>query len=249
MGRCHCLSFARQGADIAAVDICNETRGSHELSELNEVASQIRKLGRRAIGIECDVTKGDQVRAMVERVLGKLGRIDILVNNAGIVACNSVVDIPEDEWDKVIDVDLKGVFLCCKYVVPHMIKQKSGKIINISSVNGAYAMEYAAHYCAAKFGVVGFTQSLAREVAKDNVNVNAVGPGDVKTRMLDVYTDLYASRWGIPQETFYEELQKRVTLFGREITCEDVSNAVVWLASEDSRNITGQLILVDGGHK
>lgn len=248
MGYSHCLFLAREGADIAAVSRCKNT-GGDELSEnLKRVISEVQKLGRRAIGIKCDVSKSGEVKAMAEKVLAELGRIDILVNNAGIEEFHSVVEMPEDEWDKIIDVNLKGVFLCCKYVVPHMIKQKSGKIINISSIFGHQASPYVSHYCAAKFGVVGFTQSLAQEVAKYNINVNAIGPGPVNTDMAAQEAPVFGPLLGIPTENYFEECCKRFTLFGREVTVEDVSNAVVWLASEDSRNLTGQLILVDGGH-
>lgn len=249
MGYSHCLALAREGADIAAADICGNIEGIYELSpDLKEVISEIQKLGRKAIGIECDVRKSDEVKAMAERVLLELGRIDILVNNAGIEAFHPVQDISEDEWDKVLDVDLKGVFLCCKFVVPQMIKQKSGKIINISSIYGYQAAPLVSHYCAAKFGVVGFTQSLARELAEHNINVNAVGPGFINTKMADAEAPIFAPLMGIPTETYYQDAIKQVSLFGREITPQDISNAVVWLASEDSRNVTGQLILVDGGH-
>jgi len=249
MGYSHCLALAREGADIAAADICSNIEGIYELSpDLKEVIGEVQKLGRKAIGIKCDVRESDQVKAMAERVLLELGRIDILVNNAGIEAFHPVQDILEDEWDKVLDVDLKGVFLCCKYVVPQMIKQKSGKIINISSIYGYQAAPLVSHYCAAKFGVVGFTQSLARELAEHNINVNAVGPGFINTKMADAEAPIFAPLMGIPTETYYQDAIKQVSLFGREITPQDISNAVVWLASEDSRNVTGQLILVDGGH-
>jgi NAD(P)-dependent dehydrogenase (short-subunit alcohol dehydrogenase family) len=129
-----------------------------------------------------------------------------------------------------------------------MIKQKSGKIVNISSIYGYQAAPMVSHYCAAKFGVVGFTQSLAHEVAEHNINVNAVGPGFINTKMADAEAPLFAPMMGISPENYYQEAIKQVSQFGREITPQDVSNAVVWLASEDSRNVTGQLILVDGGH-
>lgn len=248
MGYSHCLFLAREGADIAAVSRCKNTEGNELSENLKRVISEVQKLGRRAIGIKCDVSKGGEVKAMTGRVLAELGGIDILVNNAGIEEFHSVVEMPEDEWDQVIDIDLTGVFLCCKYALPHMIKQQNGKIINISSIFGYQGAPYVSHYCAAKFGVVGFTQSLAQEVAKYNINVNAIGPGPVNTDMAAQEAPVFGPLLGIPTENYFEECCKRFTLFGREVTVEDVSNAVVWLASEKSRNLTGQLILVDGGH-
>ncbi len=248
MGHSHCVFLSREGADIVAVSRCRNTEGDELSENLKGVISEVQKLGRRVIGIKCDVSKNDEVEAMVGKVLFELGRIDILVNNAGIEAFHRVAEIPEDEWDEILDVNLKGVFLCCKYVVPHMIKQKSGKIINISSIWGYQAGPYVSHYCAAKFGVVGFTQSLAHEVAKYNINVNAIGPGPVNTDMAAQEASGYAPLAGIPTENYFEHICEQYTLFGREVTVEDVSNAVVWLASEDSRNLTGQFILVDAGH-
>ena len=243
MGYSHCLALAREGADVASADICQE-------EELNKVIDEVKSLGRRGIGIKCDVSKSDEVKAMVDKVLAELGKIDILVNNAGTSTAKLVVDVEEDEWDRVLSVNLKGVFLCCKYVLPHMIKQRSGKIINIASVWGRQGAPFCSPYTASKFGVVGFTESLAREVASFNINVNAVGPGPVNTELLQGTAPAWAAYLGIPAEpeAYYENVYKSMTLFGREITAEDVSNTVVWLASEDARNLTGQHILVDGGH-
>lgn len=249
MGYSHCLALAREGADIVAADICANIDGIYELSEdLNDVVSEVEKLGRRAVGVKCDVRSGTEVKAMVEAALQKFGHIDILVNNAGIEAFNLVQDISEEEWDKVLDVDLKGEFLCAKYVLPHMIAQKSGKIVNISSIYGYQGAPMVAHYCAAKFGVVGLTQSLAREVAEHNINVNAVGPGFINTKMADAEAPLFGPMMGVKPESYYDDVIPMVSLFKREITPRDVSDMVVFLASEESRNITGQLLLVDGGH-
>lgn len=248
MGYSHCLAFAKEGAHIAAVSRCKGTEGDELSANLKRLVSEVQALGKRAIGVKCDVSRSDQVKAMVDRVLAEFRTIDILVNNAGIEEFHSVVDTPEEEWDQVIDVNLKGVFLCCKYVVPHMIEKRNGKVINISSIFGYQASPYVAHYCASKFGVVGFTQSLAQEVAKYNINVNAVGPGPVDTDMAAQEAPVFGPLLGIPTENYFEEACKRFTLFGREVTPEDVSNAVLWLASEKSRNLTGQLILVDAGH-
>ena len=232
-----------------AADICADINGIYELShDLADVVSEVEKLGRRAVGVKCDVRSSVEVKAMVDAALREFGHVDILVNNAGIEAFNLVQDIPEEEWDKVLDVDLKGEFLCAKYVLPHMIAQKSGKIINISSIYGYQGAPMVAHYCAAKFGVVGFTQSLAREVAEHNINVNAVGPGFVNTKMADAEAPLFGPMMGVKPESYYHDVIPMVSLLKREITPQDVSDMVVFLASEESRNVTGQLLLVDGGH-
>lgn len=249
MGYSHCLALAREGADIVAGDICGNIDGIYELSEdLSDVVSEVETLGRRAVGVKCDVRNSADVKAMVDTALREFGHIDILVNNAGIEAFNLVQDIPEEEWDKVVDVDLKGGFLCAKYVLPHMIAQKSGKIVNISSILGYQGAPMVAHYCAAKFGVVGFTQSLAREVAEHNINVNAVGPGFINTKMADAEAPVLGPMMGVKPESYYHDVIPMVSLFKREITLQDVSDMVIFLTSEESRNVTGQLFLVDGGH-
>ena len=207
MGYSHCLALAREGADIAAADICANIDGIYELADdLSDVVSEVRKLGRQAVGVKCDVSKSAEVKAMVNTTLHEFGHIDILVNNAGIEAFNLVQDISEEEWDNVLDVDLKGVFLCTKYVLPHMIEQRSGKIINISSVFGYQGAPMVAHYCAAKFGIVGFTEALAREVAEHNINANAVGPGAINTKMTDAEAPLFGPMMGVNPATYYLSL-------------------------------------------
>ena len=251
-GRSHCLVLAREGANIAAVDICRDLdQVSYSLAvedELSSVVNEIRALGRQAIGIRCDVTKGDEVEQMVERVVDEFGKVDILVNNAGITGGAPITEMTEEHWDRVLDVCLKSQFLCCKYVLPHMIKQQSGKIINIGSLAGREGHAGASAYSAAKAGVHNFTHALAKELGPYNINVNCVAPGVINTAMIRGAAPEAAARLGIKPEEVYGYMCKMYTILGREQTEEDVSNAVVFLASEEARNIDGSVIYVDGGH-
>jgi len=252
LGRSHCLLLAREGADIAAVDICRDlpVAGYHlgTESELNDVVSGIRALGRRGIGVRCDVTKSDEVGKMIERVANEFGRIDVLVNNAGITGMASIIDMSEEYWEYMLAVNLKSQFLCCKYVLPHMMKRRSGKIINIGSGSGREGTAGATAYSAAKGAVHIFTHALAKEVAAHIINVNCVAPGAVNTAMMRGATSTVAANLGITGEEIYERMCRRHHMLGREILPEDVSNAVLFLASEESRNVDGLVIYVDGGH-
>lgn len=254
-GHSHCLSLAKEGANIVAVDICRDLPKSmlkYRLAtgpELDNLVNAVRKIGSNSLGVKADVSKEDEVKEMVSRVLDEFGKIDILVNNAGIQpSLLTVWDTPSELWDKVINVNLKGVFLCCKYVVPHMIKQKSGKIVNISSLLGLKGASDSGTYCASKFGVIGLTQALATEVGQYNINVNAICPGVLDTSMTRGIVQEWVEKLGkkTPEEVYLQSI-KQNQLLQRPITVQDISNAVVWLASEESRNITGATLLVDAG--
>ena len=184
---------------------------------------------------------------MVDRTRDKFGKIDILVNNAGMIKVGNVVDMPEKDWDEVLAVNLKGVFLCSKAVAPHMIERHSGKIINISSTAGRRGLPGKAHYHASKFAVIGFTQCLALELASYNINVNCVCPGVVDTYMhRQVLAPHAAKTRGITEDEVYRNMEAGVPL-GRLQTPEDIGNLVAFLASEEAKNITGQSINVNGG--
>ncbi len=253
MGRAHALTLAREGADVAAVDICRDqplspvSGGGEEA--LNKLVEEIRSLGRRAIGVKCDVSKADEVENMVTTVIDEFGKIDILVNNAGVAVSSPFVDLTEEEWDWIMNVNLKGTFFCCKYVVPHMIAQKAGKIVNIGSVNGREGHPGFAHYCCSKAGVHMLTDVLSLEMAPHHINVNCVAPGTVwGTPMVDWAMKLMSAEGTNPRE-FYLDFIKRWYTLGQEQTPEDIANAMLFLVSEESRNITGYTIYVDGGHK
>ena len=248
LGQSHALALAREGAHVAVVDVCQTPDGSaYSLAaraEMDDVAAQVEALGRQALSIACDVRQDHQVQDMTRCVLDRWGRIDILVNNAGVISLSSVVEMRESEWDLVLDVSLKGTFLCSKYTALHMMRQGTGRIINTGSMAGREGIPLNAHYGAAKAGVHVFTQALAKEAAPYGVNVNAVAPGGVNTPMMQGISSALASLWGIEPEEAYQAFCQRFHASGREITAQDVSNVVVWLASEETRNLTGQVIYI-----
>lgn len=239
--------LAEEGADIVIADICEDMATiPYQMStpeQMSEAVEEIKKAGRKAVGIKCDVRKASDVEAMVSQTLETFGKIDILVNNAGNSSMMAVADMSEQEWDEVLDTHLKGTFLCCKYVVPKMIEQHSGKIISISSVGGKRGFGLGAHYCAAKHGIIGLSKALSMEVADHNVNVNVVCPGTVFTPMMLGI----AAYFGMEKEEAKEAFLAGHSFKDREIEPEDIGRAVVWLATEDTRCITGQSILVDAG--
>ena len=200
-----------------------------------EVVDAITKAGGEALLVEGDVTKEAAASSAVKQVVDRWERIDILVNNAGINRDRLLLRMSADDWDQVLEVDLKGAFLCTKYVMSHLIKQHSGRIINISSVVGISGNPGQANYAAAKAGLIGFTKAVAREVASRNVTVNALAPGYVNTGMVEQ----------LPEET-RKQILSRIPM-GRFGTAEDVAEAVVFLCSEGAGYITGQVLTIDGG--
>ena len=231
IGRAVALAFAREGADV----IVNY---SSSVKEAEKVAEEIRELGRRSIVIKADVSDKAAVEKMASEVIKQFGKIDILVNNAGMAVVGPSEKLEETIWKRGIDVMLTGVFFCSQAVGKEMIKQKSGKIINIASINGIVAFPERACYCSAKAGVMALTKVLACEWARYNINVNAVAPGYVAT---DLVANL-ATKGTLD----VHELAGR-TPNGRLAECKDVADAVVFLASEDSKHILGQTIVIDGG--
>jgi len=244
MGREIAIRLARAGANIV---VFTRTRSYAE-----EVCDEIRSLGREALMVIGDVTANEDITRMVKATLNKFERIDILVNNAGRGdPHSSFLDIKEKDWDDIVDLNLKSVFLCSSAVVEQMIKQKGGKIINIASVVGKTGTALQPDYSAAKFGVIGFTQSLAKELAKYNINVNAVCPGWTDTPGLDRWCAIYLKFFpsaGKNVETFKKELAKKIPL-GRLVTPRDVANVVMFLASDESNLMTGQAINICGGEE
>jgi meso-butanediol dehydrogenase/(S,S)-butanediol dehydrogenase/diacetyl reductase len=230
------MILAREGADVAVA--------ARDLGKSQEVAKEIEELGRRAMVIKVDVTKWDQVQAMVKQTIDELGRIDISVHNAGVINIAPVEELTEEDFDHVFSVNVKGVFLCCKAVIPVMKKQGGGRIINTGSIGGKTAFPTLAHYNASKFAVHGFTHGLAKEVARDNITVNAICPGIVWTEMWKLLAEL----WKQPDETLEDSWKRHLdTLIpqGRAQTPEDMGELVVFFATAD--NVTGQAWNVDGG--
>ena len=220
--------MAREGAAVAIADI-NKDRAAAVQRELSADDGV-------ALAIEADVSDPDSVEAMVERCKRELGRIDILVNNAGIYPSSPVEAMAEEEWDRVIDTNLVGAFLCSRAVVPHLLEHQSGRIISVSSEKALQGAAGGAHYAATKAGIIGFTKALALELARDGITVNAVCPGVTDTaqpraRLTD--EELYGRGAGIP--------------LGRIAQAEDMAGPAVFLASDAAAFITGQTLLVNGG--
>ncbi|WP_026570396.1 MULTISPECIES: 3-oxoacyl-[acyl-carrier-protein] reductase [Sediminibacillus] len=228
IGKAIALELARQGAKVAVNFAGNEAKAE-------EVVKEIETLGGEAIKVKANVADETEVKQMIKHVIDSFGSLDILVNNAGITRDNLLMRMKEEEFDQVIDTNLKGVFLCTKGVTRQMMKQKSGRIINIASVVGVSGNPGQANYVAAKAGVIGMTKSTAKELASRNILVNAVAPGFIETDMTDQLTD--EQRQGMQDLIPLAKLGKG----------EDVAKVVRFLASEDADYITGQTIHVDGG--
>jgi len=251
LGASHALAFAREGASVAVTDICHDLPEARYAmgteGEVNSVVKEIQGMGQRAIGIRCDVSKAKDVENMVQRAVDEFGKIDILVNNAGIAfVATPIWEVSEEAWDLTVDVMLKGTFLCCKYVLPHMIKQRYGKIVNTGSI-GARGNRHNAPYSAVKAGIHTFTLALAKDVGEYNINVNCVSPGGVYTPMMRGAIKDLAKDLGMPEDEVYATACKQNAILGREITAQDISNAVLFLCSEEARNVNGEVLYVDGG--
>lgn len=228
IGRAIALELASCGANV----VVNYTRNS---KAADEVVAEIEAMGLSGMAVKADVSIASEVENLVNEVLKTFGSIDILVNNAGITRDNLIIRMTEKEFDEVINTNLKGAFICTKAVSRVMIKQKSGKIINVSSVVGIVGNAGQSNYAAAKAGLIGFTKSMAKELAKRGINVNAVAPGFIQTDMTSVLPD-----------NVKEEFLKSIPLM-RIGKPEDIANTVLFLASEYSDYITGQVINIDGG--
>lgn len=228
IGRAIAVELAKNGANIAISYVNNKDKAE-------EVVNEIKRYGVKAIAIKADVSQEEEVLNMVKIVKESIGSIDILVNNAGINRDNLLMRMSTEDWDKVIDTNLKGTYLCSKALIRDMIKKKSGKIINIASVAGVAGNFGQTNYSASKAGVIGFTKSLAKEVASRGINVNAIAPGLIETDMTLAL-----------KEDIRDSLVKNIPM-GRLGTVQDIANIVIFLASEKSNYITGQVINVDGG--
>ncbi len=227
IGKSIVLLLARNGADIVISDI-NPVKAE-------ETANEVQAIGRKTMAIKVNVADLEEVERMVQAIIEKFGRIDILINNAGITRDKLILRMTEEDWDAVLDVNLKGTFNCTKAVIRHMSKQKGGKIINIASVSGEMGNAGQANYSASKAGVIGFTKTIAREFAQRGINVNAIAPGYIQTPMTDALS-----------EKVKEELRRMIPL-ERLGQPEDVAQAVLFLVSEASSYITGQVLNVNGG--
>lgn len=240
MGRDICLTLAREGAHL--------TLAAREPGPLAALAREIEALGRRALVVPTDVTDEPAVERMVARTRETFGRVDILVNAAGVTGPieTPVWEIKADDFDQVIAVNLRGTFLPTKHVLPAMIEQRSGKIVNISGTSGLRGYKYRAAYSSSKWALRGFTRTVALEVGPYNINVNALHPGIVGGARMDKLCREKAKTRGSTPERVYQEYVDETAL-RRVTTAQDIANAVLFLVSDDSLNMTGQSVTVDGG--
>ncbi len=238
IGKAIALAMAREGANVAVASLHQDLA--------DRVAEEVRRLGRRALSVQVDVTQKESVRRMVEQAARELGSIHICCNNAGVSTMNRVVDLSEEEWDFNMDVNAKGVFFCCQEEAKLLIKQGFGRIINNASMAAKRGVPLLAHYCASKYAVVGFSKSLALELAPHGITVNCVCPGLVKTDMQAREIQWEAKLRGLTPEQVREEYV-RMTPLGRLEEPEDVAKVFVFLASSYADFMTGQAINVTGG--
>ncbi len=240
IGRGIALALAREGVHIVIADLPSVQ------ADMEETQRQVEALGVHALLSHVDVRDEAQAKAMAQAAIDRFGRIDVLVNNAGVIGVAPVAAMTEEQWDMVIDVNLKGTFLCSKAVIPHMVARGAGRIVNMSSQAGRRGAPGLAHYCTTKFGLIGFTQSLALELAQFNVTVNAICPGVVDSAMWrdHLLPALSALRGGNIDETWETFVRDRIPL-RRPQTADDIGQAAVFLCRAD--NITGEAINVTGG--
>ncbi len=226
IGRAISLKLAEVGATVVVNDMGDSAQN---------VVEEIKALKRNSLAVLADVSISTDVARLIETTVATYGRVDILVNNAGITRDQLLLRMSDEDWDKVIAVNLRSVFLCTRAVLKHMIKQRWGRIVSIASIVGIVGNAGQVNYAAAKAGIIGFTRSIAKEVASRSITANAIAPGFIDTQMTQKLT-----------EKQKEELQKRIPL-GSLGTPKDVAEAVAFLASEEARYITGQVLNVDGG--
>lgn len=238
IGKACAQRFAQEGAFVACLDVTDEFNQA--------VAEEVREVGAGAIAIHCDVTDPESVKAAIDTVMEKWGRVDIFVGSAGIYTGAPLVDVSLKQWQRVIDINLTGVFLTNQAVAPIMMKQKSGSIINISSMAGKTSWPASMEYSASKSGVIGLTRSVAMEVAPFGVTANAVCPGNTLTDMVRGVAGKVGSMDGMTGEEWLE-MRANDCPMKRLAEPWEMAGVVAFLASEDSRYLTGQAIEVDGG--
>lgn len=228
IGKAIAIKYAKNGYNVVLNYLSDST-------DVKGLTKEFEENGAEVLCVKADVSKSDEVKELVEKAIQKFGRIDVLVNNAGITKDTLLMRMKEEDFDKVIDINLKGTFLVTKEVIPYMMKKRNGRIINLSSVVGVAGNAGQSNYAASKAGIIGFTKSLAKEVASRNIRANCVAPGFIETDMTSVLSD------EIKANISSQIPMKRMG------TVEDVANVVYFLGNEESSYITGQTIHIDGG--
>ena len=230
IGRATALAFAREGASVVVADLSEQRN--------RETARMIEEAGGRALAVRCDVSREEDVKAALDQAVETFGRLDFAFNNAGVEQpLTAVADLTEEAWDRIVDVNLRGVFLCMRHEIPLMLEQGGGAIVNTSSGAGVKGIAGQAAYCAAKFGIVGLTKAAALDYAKAGIRVNAVCPGIIETPMMDRFSG------GTPEGRARVIAQEPVGRMGRP---EEIAAAVVWLCS-DAAAFVGHAMVIDGG--
>jgi meso-butanediol dehydrogenase/(S,S)-butanediol dehydrogenase/diacetyl reductase len=251
IGRAIAIGLAHAGCDVAVADIAQSQDGITVYplgsdAELAITAGQVRKLGRKCTGIQADVTKAGDVEEMMRAIEDRLGGLDILVANAGIIMAGPVASMNDAQWDRIFEVNVKGVFLCARAAIPRFAKRGGGRIVNIASVAGKTGRAGLAAYCASKAAVISLTQSMAEELGPNQIAVNAICPGYLKTAMFtQVLNPLLAQLYQAPEDEVFEKFVQRQTFLGRGQTPEDIAEATVYLCRAE--NVTGITLTVAGG--
>jgi 3-oxoacyl-[acyl-carrier protein] reductase len=231
MGRAIALALAREGANVVVSDISQE--------DCQKVVDEIKRMGRKGLALKCDVSSSDDVEKMVKRTVAEFGRVDILVNNAGIIDFKPFLELTDEDWDKILNVNLKGQFFCARAAARVMVKNKWGRIINTASISSGgcgIAFPLIAHYTVSKGGVMALTKALALELTPQGINVNAICPGAIDTDMAK----------GVKEGGQLAQVLARIPK-GRLGQPEDIASLAVFLASEESDYISGAAIVIDGG--
>ena len=239
IGRETALAFGREHARLALLD--------KSMEGLNETARLLKEMGNEPLLVQFDITKEQEVKEAVAKVMEDFGHIDILVNCAGVSTMQWSWDLTEEEWDFNMDVNAKGCWLICKYVLPHMIEKKAGRVVLTASMGGKQGAPLLAHYCASKFAVIGLTESIAKEVAPYGITVNAVCPGYVKTPMQDREVVWEAHLRGIDDPEKVREEYITLTPLGRLSVPSDIAKGILFLASDQAEFMTGETVKISGG--
>lgn len=231
IGRAAALAFAREGASVIVADVSEQ--GNQTTTRL------IQEAGGRALAVQCDVTRTEEIKAALDKGVQAFGRLDFAFNNAGVEQpVQPAADLTEEDWDRIIDIDLRGVFLCMKHEIPLMLKQGGGAIVNTSSGAGVKGIAGQAAYCAAKYGIVGLTKAAALDYAKSNIRINAVCPGIIETPMMGRFSG------GTSEGRAKVIAQEPIGRMGKP---EEIAAAVVWLCSDPAAFVVGHAMVIDGG--